>query len=90
MSVDLPAPFSPTMPWISPCWTEKLTSFRATTPEKVLVMPEISADAAWFRHGQLPRARSVPPTPVGAHFRFLRLSMETAPMMTAPTTTVCQ
>ncbi len=35
-------------------------------------------------------ARSVPPTPVGAHFRFLRLSMETAPMITAPTTTVCQ
>ena len=32
ISVDLPAPFSPTRPMTSPGATERLTSSRATTP----------------------------------------------------------
>jgi hypothetical protein len=42
MSVDLPAPFSPTRQWISPFSTLKLTSLRALTPGKVFVMFRIS------------------------------------------------
>src|SRR3954469_7480227 len=42
MRVDLPAPFSPTMAWISPALTARLTLFSAFTPGKVLVIPRIS------------------------------------------------
>src|SRR5918997_6597466 len=42
MRVDLPAPFSPQIAWISPRRTARLTSSRALTPGKVLVMPRIS------------------------------------------------
>src|SRR5665213_3806948 len=38
MSVDLPAPFSPNRPWISPGRTSKLTPFNARTPGKLLEM----------------------------------------------------
>src|ERR1041384_4715540 len=42
ISVDLPAPFSPTSAWISPRSSEKFTSSRARTPAKVLVKPATS------------------------------------------------
>src|SRR5699024_12571737 len=42
MRVDLPAPFSPQIPWISRSWTVSETSFRATTPGNLLVMDRIS------------------------------------------------
>src|ERR1700734_118089 len=38
MSVDLPAPFSPTTAWISPALTVRLTLSSALTPGNVLVM----------------------------------------------------
>lgn len=41
ISVDLPAPFSPQMAWISPCLTDRLTSCSALTPGNVLVIPLI-------------------------------------------------
>ena len=39
MRVDLPAPFSPQMAWISPSATARLMSSLATTPGNVLVIP---------------------------------------------------
>src|SRR4029434_8871894 len=36
--VDLPAPFSPISPWHSPRAISSVTSFKATTPPKVLVI----------------------------------------------------
>src|SRR5690349_6479480 len=42
ISVDLPAPFSPQIAWISPRRTFRLTSDRAFTPGNVLVMERIS------------------------------------------------
>src|SRR5579871_1152054 len=39
ISVDLPAPFSPTRPWISPSASAKSTSRNACTPPKDLEMP---------------------------------------------------
>src|ERR1700754_2694657 len=42
MSVDLPAPFSPTSAWIWPASTVKLTSRSACTPAKLLLTPRIS------------------------------------------------
>src|SRR3954449_10237543 len=42
MSVDLPAPFSPQIAWISPRRTDRLTFSSALTPGKVLVMERIS------------------------------------------------
>ena len=42
ISVDLPAPFSPQIAWISPRWTDIDTSCSALTPGKVLVMACIS------------------------------------------------
>src|SRR3954462_15950489 len=38
ISVDLPAPFSPTRPWISPADREKSTPRKAVTPPKLLVI----------------------------------------------------
>ena len=43
ISVDLPAPFSPTMPSTSPPSSEMLTSDRARTPGKPLEMSRISS-----------------------------------------------
>src|SRR4051812_27664356 len=42
MSVDLPAPFSPQIAWISPRATSSVTSCSAFTPGKVLVIERIS------------------------------------------------
>ena len=42
MSVDLPAPFSPSRAWTSPVRRSKLTSSLATMPGKRLTMPRIS------------------------------------------------
>src|SRR5258706_9537427 len=39
MRVDLPAPFSPTIAWIVPLRTVRLTSELATTPGNLLVIP---------------------------------------------------
>src|SRR2546425_8536447 len=39
MSVDFPAPFSPSRAWTSPPRTSKLTSFSAGNPAKDLAMP---------------------------------------------------
>jgi hypothetical protein len=43
MSVDLPAPFSPQIAWISPARTCSVTSSSALTPGKVLVIERISS-----------------------------------------------
>ena len=45
ISVDLPAPFSPRMPWISPRRSDRCTSSQASTAPKRLVMPSSSAAA---------------------------------------------
>ena len=50
MRVLLPAPFSPTTAWTSPRGTSKLTSERAATPGKVLVMCRSSM--AWVMAGR--------------------------------------
>ena len=42
ISVDLPAPFSPTMAWIVPARTLRLTPSLATTPGKRLTMSRSS------------------------------------------------
>jgi len=42
ISVDFPAPFSPTSACISPLPRLKLTSFSTCTPEKFLLIPDIS------------------------------------------------
>ena len=42
MSVDLPAPFSPTSAWTVPLRTRRSTSRLATTPGKRFVTPESS------------------------------------------------
>src|SRR5262245_31067743 len=41
INVDLPAPFSPQIAWISPRRTSRLTSCSALTPGNVLVIPLI-------------------------------------------------
>src|SRR4051794_18979980 len=43
IKVDLPAPFSPQMAWISPERTTRLTSARALTPGNSLVIDRISS-----------------------------------------------
>src|SRR3954453_399143 len=43
ISVDLPAPFSPQMAWMSPSCTIRLTFSRALTPGNSLVMERISS-----------------------------------------------
>src|SRR4051812_26548137 len=52
MSVDFPAPFSPTRAWISPAWTVRLTLSSACTPGNVLVIPRISRIAV-IGHSQI-------------------------------------
>src|SRR5688500_2660422 len=39
MSVDLPEPFSPTRPWISPAPSRSETTFTAATPAKRVIRP---------------------------------------------------
>src|SRR3954463_16006252 len=52
ISVDLPAPFSPTRAWTSPGSSAKSTPARAVAPPKVLVMPSIrSRGASGMGHG---------------------------------------
>src|SRR6266566_9470875 len=46
ISVDLPAPFSPTSAWISPARTSRSTWSLATTPGKAFVMPRSSTARA--------------------------------------------
>ncbi len=46
MSVDLPAPFSPTTAWISPALRSKSTSVRACTPGKAFEMPRMESSGA--------------------------------------------
>src|SRR5215510_8253207 len=46
ISVLLPAPFSPTRPWISPAFRAKSTSLRACTPPNDLQMPDSSSSGA--------------------------------------------
>ena len=50
ISVDLPAPFSPTTAWISPAATSKSTPSRATVAPKCLVTPSALA-AGWLMRG---------------------------------------
>ena len=45
ISVLLPAPFSPTRPWISPAFSAKSTARRACTPPNDLEMPASSRSA---------------------------------------------
>src|SRR5690348_10816241 len=52
ISVDLPAPFSPTSPWISPGATAKSTDRRAATPPNVLVIPDSSNSAGMAKSDQ--------------------------------------
>ena len=47
MSVDLPAPFSPSSAWTSPARRSKSTSSLATMPGKRLTMPRISTARVW-------------------------------------------
>src|SRR4051812_43868479 len=53
MSVDLPAPFSPQIAWISPRRTDRLTSCSALTPGKVLVIPRIRRMSSVMTSAQL-------------------------------------
>src|SRR3972149_1897435 len=46
ISVDFPAPFSPTSAWTSPARTSNRTSCRACTPGKALRIPRISSCGA--------------------------------------------
>jgi hypothetical protein len=46
MSVDLPAPFSPTMAWMVPGSTRRFTPSLATTPGKRFTMSRSSMAAA--------------------------------------------
>src|SRR5664280_252671 len=75
ISVDLPAPFSPTSAWISPRFTLKLTSLSALTPENSLVIWFISRMKSSIPstfHISLGPARSIgrvpsPPCPSKTH-----------------------
>src|SRR5918995_546962 len=53
MSVDLPAPFSPSRAWTSPLATERSTPSQATTPGNRLVMSRSSTFIrAWRSRGR--------------------------------------
>ena len=60
ISVDLPAPFSPTRPWISPARSAKSTSRSAATPPNDLEMPACSSQQ---RRRSLSLRRSSRPRP---------------------------
>src|SRR5437879_498770 len=70
MSVLLPAPFSPTSAWISPCRTCKSTWSLATTPGKFLTMARISTasppgEQATHDHGAVAKDVDIDPGGVG-------------------------
>ena len=65
MSVDLPAPFSPTRAWTSPARRSKRQSRRACTPGKSLLMPSISTSGAVTTSGTRPPPSGTGPSPVG-------------------------
>src|SRR5215204_3921117 len=46
ISVDLPAPFSPTSAWISPALRSKSIPWRTLTPSNALVMPRAASTTA--------------------------------------------
>ena len=46
ITVDLPDPFGPIRPRISPAWIEKLTSLTAASPPNLLKRPSTSSLAA--------------------------------------------
>src|SRR4051794_32933882 len=52
ISVLLPAPFSPTRPWISPDASAKSTSRNASTPPKLLPIPLSSSAGADMCNGR--------------------------------------
>ena len=54
MSVDLPAPFSPTSAWISPLFRSKLTPSSARTPGKDFVIAFISRSSVVMSNVQRP------------------------------------
>src|SRR3954462_2054579 len=68
MRVDLPAPFSPQIAWISPRPTDNETFSSALTPGKVLVMERISRMKSSMDSVVLVscRAGALPAGPVGA------------------------
>src|SRR5262245_28920338 len=63
MSVDLPAPFSPSSAWTSPRRRSKSTWSLATTPGKRFVMPRSSRTAGSCAIGGNPRGRERVPPP---------------------------
>ena len=48
ISVDLPAPFSPTIAWTSPAFRSRSTPCRTSTPTKLLRMPSICRSGTPF------------------------------------------
>src|SRR5690242_9233914 len=79
ISVDLPAPFSPTMAWISPARTSMLMSSLATTPGNRLVIPRSSTAGACVVTSAMSspsrstrRARRSAPGSSSVRARFLR------------------
>src|SRR3954469_21886943 len=67
ISVDLPAPFSPTIAWTSPARRSRSTPWRTSTPTKLLRIPCISRSGAAVcsdigaPHGQRGRVGHVDP-----------------------------
>src|ERR1700689_726780 len=61
MSVDLPAPFSPTSAWTSPVCTSKSTPRRARTPPKDFVMASSRASSAMAHSAGMERAADETP-----------------------------
>src|SRR5205085_5007404 len=62
ISVDLPAPFSPSSAWISPARSVKSTSCNARTAPKLLLIPRTSSREA-AGSGPFSMANSLPPAP---------------------------
>ena len=62
ISVLLPAPFSPTRPWISPARSAKSTPRSASTPPKDFVMPMQFEEPACLAASSGPRSGSAPPS----------------------------
>src|SRR5918992_1647916 len=56
ISVDLPAPFSPTTAWISPASQSRLTPCSTSTPRKLLRMSRICSSGAMARSDLHPAA----------------------------------
>src|SRR5450830_2194398 len=75
--VDLPAPFSPTRPWMAPLAMEKLTSVFALTAPKCLEMPRNSTAGCigFFRSGLLA---------LGRFCAWLAVLLKNAPQELAP------